>query len=436
MSTTARQSWKSPLDAPAIGPWQFAVFRLLFGGYLTWYFVALIPYGPELFGRGGVLPDAGASPLFRLLPSPFWISDAPLVTRGWLIVLAFAALALTLGWRRKPMAALLWFGWATLFCRNPLISNPSLPYIGLICVLTLLVPDAEALRWRGRQDRSWSFPKPVYRTAFWLLAIGYTFSGLVKLQSPSWVDGTAMHHLLTNPLARPGPLRDLMLALPDGFLHVLTWAALAAEIVYLPLSLIRFGQGKSRFDGRFAAWLILVAMHLGIVTTVNFTSLTLGMLLLHLFVFDPRWLDTPLDGRERTVFFDGDCGVCNASVRFFMSEDHASIVRYAPLQGETAAAKLPEELRRPENLGTFVYLREGPDDGGNGGESQLLIRSDGALAALADLGGVWRVVSWLRLVPRPLRDAVYRWVARNRMTLGAKAGCRLLSPDEARRILP
>ena len=41
------------------------------------------------------------------------------------------------------------------------------------------------------------------------MAVGYTFSGVTKLPSPSWRDGTALARILDNPLARPGPLRDL-----------------------------------------------------------------------------------------------------------------------------------------------------------------------------------------------------------------------------------
>src|SRR5262249_43778007 len=36
----------------------FAVWRIAFGAYLAAHFAALVPYGAELFGRDGVLPDA------------------------------------------------------------------------------------------------------------------------------------------------------------------------------------------------------------------------------------------------------------------------------------------------------------------------------------------------------------------------------------------
>src|SRR5690606_34884204 len=103
----------------------------------------------------------------------------------------------------------LWFGWAALFNRNNLISNPGVPYVGLLLLMIAIVPDGEPGRWRGRPvaPGDWFMPAAVWRGVWFLLAAGYTFSGLAKLGSPSWVDGTALHHLISNPLARPSLLR-------------------------------------------------------------------------------------------------------------------------------------------------------------------------------------------------------------------------------------
>src|SRR5690606_35998735 len=118
----------------------------------------------------------------------------------------------TLGVWRRTMALLLWFGWACLFNRNNLISNPSLPYVGFILFCCVLVAPAESLSLRRRTNPAeWFFPAWIFRGAWFLMAAGYTFSGLVKLGSPSWVDGTAFRHLVDNPLARPGLFRDLFL---------------------------------------------------------------------------------------------------------------------------------------------------------------------------------------------------------------------------------
>jgi hypothetical protein len=178
----------------------------------------------------------------------------------------------------------LWYGWACLFNRNVLISNPSIPYVGLVLLLTALVPAREPLRLFGRtpQPAAFYMPGAVYWSAWLLMAVGYTFSGVVKLSSPSWVDGTAFWHILQNPLARDGFVRDAVLGWPAWILHVLTWVPLALEIAFLPLALWQ--------RSRPWAWLAMIGLHIGIMGLVSFADLSAGMIMLHLFTFDPRWI--------------------------------------------------------------------------------------------------------------------------------------------------
>jgi predicted DCC family thiol-disulfide oxidoreductase YuxK len=125
------------------------------------------------------------------------------------------------------------------------------------------------------------------------------------------------------------------------------------------------------------------------------------------------------------VFFDGVCGLCNASVDRLLKWDHRGVLRFAPLQGLTAAQLLPAE--RINDLDSFVLL----DDRG------MHLRSDAALRAVAHLGGGWRLANALRVVPAFLRDAVYGRIARNRYRwFGRRDACRLPLPNEQERFLP
>ena len=72
----------------------------------------------------------------------------------------------------------------------------------------------------------------------------------------------------------------------------------------------------------------------------------------------------------------------------------------------------------PEDPTSWLYLE-------NGRAFSLL---DGGIRVGVRLGGVWRVVAVLRLLPRPLRDALYRFVARNRYRFSGRwicAACRI-----------
>jgi len=73
---------------------------------------------------------------------------------------------------------------------------------------------------------------------------------------------------------------------------------------------------------------------------------------------------------------------------------------------------------------------------GPGSVERVRIRSDAALATLSSLRGAWRLVAVLRLVPRPLRDAVYGFVARRRTRwFGRLDACRIATPEERSRFL-
>ena len=63
--------------------------------------------------------------------------------------------------------------------------------------------------------------------------------------------------------------------------------------------------------------------------------------------------------------------------------------------------------------------------------------SDAALRAVTAVGGLWRLASGLLLVPRVIRNGVYRFVARNRIRwFGRVASCELLSAEDRARLLP
>lgn len=127
-----------------------------------------------------------------------------------------------------------------------------------------------------------------------------------------------------------------------------------------------------------------------------------------------------------TVFFDGVCGLCNGFVDFLVQRDRGRRLRYAPLQG-TTAAQLALLQQLPRDLDSVVVV-EG---------TRMRVKSDAALHVLAQLGGAWRAATLLRVIPRLVRDGVYDVIARNRYGwFGRRETCRIPAPDEAPWFLP
>ncbi|MBK9376538.1 MAG: DUF393 domain-containing protein [Holophagales bacterium] len=131
------------------------------------------------------------------------------------------------------------------------------------------------------------------------------------------------------------------------------------------------------------------------------------------------------------VLYDGGCGLCHRSVAFLARRDRdGSLFVFAPLGGPTATVRLVAGGDGPLPSGTVAVLDE---------TGRLRTRSDAVLHALDRLGGAWRFVAGVvKVVPRPLRDGVYRAVARTRGRLLARprGTCPRLPAHLAGRFLP
>lgn len=381
---------------------QYSLYRVLLGSYLLVHFVRLIPWGREVFSNAGVLPNASVSPLISLFPNVLAYCDSSTVVGFILVGGALLAVVFALGWHDRVAALALWYLWACLLGRNPLIANPSLPFIGWLLLAHTVLPSAPYGSWtaRGRPDPrgDWQMPAFVFGLAWALMAVSYSYSGYTKLVSVSWLDGSALFRVLQSPLARPTFLRALALGMPLGLLQLGTWGALALELGFAPLALFR--------KLRPFIWLAMVGLHFSLVLLVNFADLTAGMLLLHLFTFDPRWIRPKKAAGTEMLFYDGHCGLCHRAVRFVVAEDCSGFAfRFSALQGDFFAGSISPHDRNllPDSM--VVRTIEGA----------LLSRSTAVIHVLARLGGMWRIIAGFgSLIPVRVRDMVYDAIARVR----------------------
>jgi len=375
--------------------WQFTIFRIIFGCYLTIHFTMLIPYANELFGSQGLIGDPTLNPTAGIFPNPLNFPLPEWAVTGFIVLMVIFSMMFASGFLRPVLSILLWFGWTALFHRNNLIGNPSISYIGLLLMLSALIPSGEPMAF-SRKNPDWYLPKWVFRCAWILLATGYSFSGFTKLFSPSWIDGSAMKYLLLNPLARPGPVREMMLTAPDFFLSGLTWFTLAAELMFLPLAIWK--------KSRPWIWLTLVLMHLGIIAVVDFADLSMGMLMIHLFTFDPTWLNPVVKpGQNAVLAYDGECMMCSKLIRFVAEEDRLNQVKFVALQSERGLTM--EAAVGGSELSTVLFETKG----------HILSRSTAIISLLSTLGGHWRLLAMMmNIVPRSFRDRGYRFIAARR----------------------
>jgi predicted DCC family thiol-disulfide oxidoreductase YuxK len=127
------------------------------------------------------------------------------------------------------------------------------------------------------------------------------------------------------------------------------------------------------------------------------------------------------------LLFDGHCNLCNAWVQFIVKRDSAGTIRFASLQSG-AGRRLLEEHKIDENyIESLVFFEE----------ERFSVSSTAALRTLSYLDDWQKHLIFLTVVPRSLRDLVYRFIARNRYKwFGRREQCMIPTTELSKRFLP
>ncbi len=131
------------------------------------------------------------------------------------------------------------------------------------------------------------------------------------------------------------------------------------------------------------------------------------------------------------VVFDGECSFCNRWVDFLLRFDRRDCFRFTARQSESGAA-YSRAAGLPETGVGSIVLVEGVGEEGR----TIRVRSDAVLRMLELLGAPFSLARVLRVIPSSVRDAVYDFIARNRVKwFGRMAACRVPLPEERRRFI-
>ncbi|MEO5774073.1 MAG: thiol-disulfide oxidoreductase DCC family protein [Sphingomicrobium sp.] len=126
------------------------------------------------------------------------------------------------------------------------------------------------------------------------------------------------------------------------------------------------------------------------------------------------------------IVFDAICPLCSANAQFVLRHDRKRRFRLASMQGEAGATLYRRFGINPENPETMIVV-----DGG-----RALRDSDAVIAIWSGLGWPWRLGAAARLVPRFVRDPLYRLIARNRYRwFGRRESCYVPRPEDRFRFL-
>jgi predicted DCC family thiol-disulfide oxidoreductase YuxK len=133
------------------------------------------------------------------------------------------------------------------------------------------------------------------------------------------------------------------------------------------------------------------------------------------------------------LLYDGECGLCNRTVRMLLRLDRRGVLRFAALQSEPAQEFLRSHGLPTEDFSTLVLV----PDWARRSEPRYAVRTDGVAGALWMCGGAGRpLAAFLYAIPRFVRDAVYKFVSRTRYRIfGPWRACPLPRPEWRKRFI-
>lgn len=127
------------------------------------------------------------------------------------------------------------------------------------------------------------------------------------------------------------------------------------------------------------------------------------------------------------VVFDTDCVLCSGMVRFVLAHERGPELLFAGAGSATGVALAERHgFTRADLNDTFLVIEEG----------RALTRSEAGIAIARRLRRPWRWLAMLRVIPRPVRDAVYGFVARHRYQwFGRSPSCLVIEPRHRSRFI-
>jgi len=126
------------------------------------------------------------------------------------------------------------------------------------------------------------------------------------------------------------------------------------------------------------------------------------------------------------IFFDGVCNLCEGFVQWVIRRDPDGYFHFSSLQSDFAKSFFENATEDPGDLNSVLLFHEG----------KFYKNSDVSFKVVRQIGIPWAFLYPFRLVPRIIRDNIYRWVAKNRYKwFGKKEACMIPTPELQSRFL-
>jgi predicted DCC family thiol-disulfide oxidoreductase YuxK len=126
------------------------------------------------------------------------------------------------------------------------------------------------------------------------------------------------------------------------------------------------------------------------------------------------------------ILFDGVCNLCNWTVQFVLRRDPRGYFHFAPIQSSAGERLMGDARSQVPARDTIILIDHG----------RRYFESDAALRIARSLSGLWPLLYAGIWFPRPIRDGVYAFIARNRYRwFGQSAACMVPTPEYMQRFV-
>ncbi len=111
---------------------------------------------------------------------------------------------------------------------------------------------------------------------------------------------------------------------------------------------------------------------------------------------------------KNIVFFDGICGLCNSFVTLLLKLD--TDLKFATLQGKTGQNLLNKINFNNSEFDTVIFQKN----------DQIYTKSTAVFEIIKTIGGIWKLLLVLKILPTSFTDFIYRYIALKRFKLFGK----------------
>lgn len=118
--------------------------------------------------------------------------------------------------------------------------------------------------------------------------------------------------------------------------------------------------------------------------------------------------------KDKIIFFDGVCNLCNSTVQFIIENDSQNKFHFSSLQSNFGQKFLEENNLKTENFDSIILLEN----------NEVYQKSDAAIKIASHLDSPYNYLKLFSILPKFIRDFFYSIVAKNRYRIfGKKESC-------------